>query len=106
MGIFTLSFQCAKRVVSNNLGLEDFAIGLVINPAHHHQFFGGSVIMTFGLVHASRSLPNQQAVKLAFFSTCFSLFSLHFCKLTLNYTPLQFPGTVSKTIMLTYMVYP
>ena len=71
VGIFTLSFQCAKRVVSDNLGLEDFAIGLVINPAHHHQFFGGLVIMTFGLVHASCSLPNQQAVKLAFFSTCF-----------------------------------
>ena len=71
VGIFTLSFQWAKRVVSSNLGLEDFAIRLVINPAHHRQFFGGLVIMTFGLVHASCSLPNQQAVKLAFFSTCF-----------------------------------
>lgn len=39
VGIFTLSFQCAKRVVSVNLGLVDFAIGLVINPAHHHQCF-------------------------------------------------------------------
>ena len=42
MGIFTLSFQCAKRVVSDSLGLLDFAIGLVINPAH--QIFGGLVI--------------------------------------------------------------
>ena len=57
VGIFTLSFQWAKRVVSSNLGLEDFAIRLVINPAHHRQFFGGLVIMTFGLVHASYTPP-------------------------------------------------
>lgn len=105
VGIFTLSFQCAKRVVSDNLGLEDFVIGLVINPAHHHQFLGGLVILTFGLVHASCSLLNQQAVKLAFFTPCFSLFSPYFCKLMRKYT-LQFPFSVSFSSMLTHMVYP
>lgn len=36
VGIFTLSFQCAKRVVSDNLGLVDLVTGLVINPAYDH----------------------------------------------------------------------
>ena len=74
-GDFHVVFPVSKKSsVHSNLGLEDFAIRLVINPAHHRQFFGGLVIMTFGLVHASCSLPNQQAVKLAFFSTCFQFF--------------------------------
>ena len=38
----------------------------VINPAH--QIFGGLVEMTFGLVHASYSLPKWQAVKMTFFA--------------------------------------
>ena len=82
--------QCAKKVVSDSLGLVDFAIGLVnsvlnfpdghvvffcgnsnyrrtvINPAH--QLFFRLVDMTFGLVHAKYSLPEWQAVKLTFFS--------------------------------------
>ena len=82
--------QHAKKVVSNNLGPVDFAIRLVnsvlnlpdgqvifflgnsnyrrnvINPAH--QIFFRLVEMTFGLVHASYSLPEWQAVKLTFFA--------------------------------------
>ena len=85
-----LYVQRAKKVVSDSLGLVDFAIGLVIfalnlpdgqvlffrgnsnyrrtviNPTH--QIFGGLVEMTFGLVHASYSLPKWQAVKLTFFA--------------------------------------
>ena len=38
----------------------------VINPAH--QIFFGLIEMTFGLVHASYSLPEWQAVKLTFFA--------------------------------------
>ena len=84
--------QCAKKVVSDSLGLVDFAIGLVIpilnlpnvqtnfwggNSNHrrtvinaHQNFFFGLVEMTFGLVHASYSLPEWQAVKLTFFAPC------------------------------------
>ena len=40
----------------------------VINPAH--QIFFGLIEMTFGLVHASYSLPEWQAVKLTFFAPC------------------------------------
>ena len=42
--------------------------GNVINPAH--QILGGLVEMTFGLVHASYSLPEWQAVKLTSFAPC------------------------------------
>ena len=88
--------QRAKKVVSDSLGLVDFAVGLVnsvlnlpdqqviffwvggwgnsnyrrtvINPGH--QIFWGLVEMTFGLVHASYCLPEWQAVKLTFFAPC------------------------------------
>ena len=84
--------QRAKKVVSGSPGLVDLAVGLVnsvinlpdgqvnflgrnsnyrrtvINPAH--QIFGGLVEMTFGLVHASYSLPTWQAVKLTSFAHC------------------------------------
>ena len=84
--------QLAKKVVSDSPELLDFAVGLVnsvlnlpdkqvnffgensnyrgnvINPAH--QIFGGLVEMTFGLVHASYSLPEWQAVKLTSFAPC------------------------------------
>ena len=77
-------------MVSDSPGPVDFAVGLmnsvinlpdgpvhflggnsnyrrtVINPAH--QIFGGLVEMTFGLVHASYSLPEWQAVKMTFFA--------------------------------------
>ena len=77
-------------MVSHSPGLVDFAVGLVnsvinlpygqvislggnsnyrrtvINPAY--QIFGGLVEMTFGLVHASYSLPKWQAVKMTFFA--------------------------------------
>ena len=79
-------------MVSGSPGLVDLAVGLVnsvinlpdgqvhflggnsnyrrtvINPAH--QIFGGLVEMTFGLVHASYSLLEWQAVKLTFFAHC------------------------------------
>ena len=85
--------QHAKKVVSDSPELVDFAIGTansvfnlpdeqvnfwggnsnyrrtVINPAH--QIFGGLVEMTFGLVHASYSLPEWPAVKLTSFAPCY-----------------------------------
>ena len=36
----------------------------------HQKFFGGLVEMTFGLVHASYSFPEWQAVELTFFAPC------------------------------------
>ena len=51
-----------KRYFLGNLNNR----GTVINPAH--QIFLGLVEMTFGLVHASYSLPEWQAVKLTFFA--------------------------------------
>ena len=77
-------------MVSDCLGLVDFAVGLVnsvlnlpngvsdfsggnsnyertvINPAH--QIFFGLVEMTFRLVHTRYSLPEWQAVNLTFFA--------------------------------------
>ena len=77
--------------MSNSLGLVDFAIGLVIfvlnlpngqvllfggnsnyiriviNPANPKAILG-QVELTCGLVHASHSLPQWQAVKLTFFA--------------------------------------
>ena len=70
--------QLAEKIVSDKLGLVDFAIGLVNsvlklpdrgiqitkervnNPARPKKFFR--------LVHASNSLPEEQAAKLAFFA--------------------------------------
>ena len=84
--------QRAKKVVSDSLGLVDFGIRLVIFvlnlPDRKGFVFGkfklqkdcnqscqskrvlGLVEMTFGLVHASYSLPEWQAVKLTFFAPC------------------------------------
>ena len=83
--------QRAKKVVSDSPGLVDLLSGkwilfltcsmgnwyffrnlnnrrTVINPAH--QIFFRLIEMTFGLVHASYSLPEWQAVKLTFFAPC------------------------------------
>ena len=79
-------------MVSDSLGLVDFAIGLVnsvINlPAGQVKYiekfnlqktvksilliqkFRGLVEMTFGLENASFSLPEWQAVKMTFFAPC------------------------------------
>ena len=75
-------------MVSDSPGLVDFAVGLVnsvINlPDGQVNFlgrnsnyrrtvinqFGGLVEMTFGMVHASYSLPEWQAVKMTFFAPC------------------------------------
>ena len=87
-----LPFQCAKKVVSDSLGLVDFAIGVVnsfINlPDGQMKFFDelklqkncevnlriktflGLVEMMFGLVNVSFSLPEWQAVKMIFFASC------------------------------------
>ena len=84
--------QCAQKVVSNSPGVVDFAIGLVISILNlpdgqmnfwggnsnyrrpvtnaHQNFFFGLVEMTFGLLHASYSLPECQAIKLTFFASC------------------------------------
>ena len=77
--------QRAKRVISDTLGLVDFAIGLLnsvlnfpdgqvkyfdefnlqknfeVNSAHQN-ILGAQVEMTFGLINASFSLPEWQAV--------------------------------------------
>ena len=84
--------QRAKKVVSDSLGLVDFAIGLVnsvINlPDGQVNFFEefklqknfeinlliktflGLVEMIFGLVNVSFSLPEWQAVTMTFFAPC------------------------------------
>ena len=83
--------QRAKKVVSDSLGLVDFAIGPVnsvsnlpdgqvifwgefklqknCNQSWSSNFFR-LVEMTFGLVHARYSLPEWQAEKLTFFAPC------------------------------------
>ena len=97
MLIINISFsviivQHAKKVVSDSLGLVDFAIGLVnsvINlPKGQVKFikefklqknceinlliktFLGLAEMMFGLVNVSFSLPEWQAVKMTFFAPC------------------------------------
>ena len=78
--------QHAKKVVSDSPGLMDFTIGLVNsvlnlpevkyskysrNSTSHKKFGGGGAsLMTFGLVNASFSLPEWQAVKMTFFAHC------------------------------------
>ena len=84
-------FQRAKKVVSDSPGLLDFATGLVISilnlPDGQMRFLGrtqitgelypmliknffGLVEMTFGLIRASYSFPESQAVELTFFAPC------------------------------------
>ena len=88
-----LQGQHAKKVVSDSLGLVDFAVGLensVFNlPNEQVTFFLrnsnnrrtvksillvkkflGLVEMMSGLLNASFSLPEQQAVKMIFFAPC------------------------------------
>ena len=82
--------QRAKKVVSDSLGLVDFATGLVNSviylPNGQVNFFEefklqknfevnlliktlfGLVEMIFGLVNVSFSLPKRQAVKMTFFA--------------------------------------
>ena len=57
--------QHAKKVVSDSPGLVDFEI----NSASQ-KVFGALVKMTSGLVNASFSLPEWQAVKMIFFAAC------------------------------------
>ena len=77
--IFSSWNQRAKKVVSASPELVDFAIGQVksfeefksqknceINSAHQNIFW--LVEMTFGLVYASFSLPEWQALKMTFFA--------------------------------------
>ena len=84
-------YQRAKKVVSDSPGLVEFAIGLVIfvlnlpdgqvlfflrkfklqkdcNQSCWSKSVWGLVEMTCGLVHASYSLPEWQAVQLTFFA--------------------------------------
>ena len=82
--------QCAKKVVSDSLGLVDFVIGLVNSvlnlPDGQVMFLSNSnegrtvksillvkkllglVQMMSGLVNASFSLPEGQAIKMIFFA--------------------------------------
>ena len=69
--------QRAKKVilVSDSLGLVDFAIGLVNSVSYlpdkrARQKLFGLVKMTSGLVNASFSLPEWQGVKMIFFVPC------------------------------------
>ena len=93
-----ISAQRAKKIVSDSPGLVDFAIGQVNSvlnlPDRQVKYFeefnlqnlrtvksillikkfGGLVEMTFGLVNASFSLPEWQAVKMTFFApVCYPL---------------------------------
>ena len=82
-----LSSQRAKKVVSDSPGLVDFAIGLVNSvfnlpdgqvmfyeefEQQKNKTFLGLVEMTSGPVNASFSLPEWQAVKITFFTPCFT----------------------------------
>ena len=93
-GVYTVidrRHQSAKKVVSDSLGLVDFAIELVISVLNlpngqvnyfeefnlqknceinsaHQKSLGAIVEMTFGPVNASFSLPEWQAVKMTFFA--------------------------------------
>ena len=91
--------QRARKVVSDNLGLVDFAIGLVnsvlnlldVQVRFFEEFklqknceihllietFLGLVEMMFGLVNVSFSLPKWQAVKMTFLCTLTPLPSTH-----------------------------
>ena len=78
--------QRAKKVVSDSLGLVDFAIGLVnfvlnvkfLRNSNYRsrtvksilliKMFLGLVEMTFGLVYSSFSLPEWQILKMTFFA--------------------------------------
>ena len=78
--------QRAKKVVSDSLGLVDFAIGKVnsvfnlpdgqvknrrtVKSILLVKKFLGLVKITSGLVNASFSLPEWQAVKMSFFAPC------------------------------------
>ena len=80
-----MMIQCAKKEVSDSPGQVDFAIGLVNSvlylPDGQVKFFEefklqknceiNLLIKTFlGLVNVSFSLPEWQAVKMTFFSSC------------------------------------
>ena len=71
-GLVDLAVRLVNSVINLPDGHVNFLGGnsnyrrTVINPAH--QIFGGLVEMNFGLVHASYSLPEWQAVKLTFFA--------------------------------------
>ena len=89
--------QRSKIVMSDRPGLVDFAFGQVNSvlnlPDGQVNFLGkfklqkdgnqsckskrvlGLAEMTCGLVHASSSLPERQAVKLTFFAPCHSFIS-------------------------------
>ena len=91
-------YQLAKKGVSDSLGLVDFTIRqvkLVLNlpdkqvtvfrefklqknrnQSYLSKNFSWLVRMTFGIVHASYSLPKWQAVKLTFFSPCIMIKTL------------------------------
>ena len=84
-GHLFVTCQRAKKVVSDSPGLEDFAIRLVNSvfnlpdgqvmfyeefEEQKNKTFLGLVEMTSGLVNASFSLPEWQAVKMIFFAPC------------------------------------
>ena len=88
--------QHAKKVVSDSPGLVDLAIGFV-NSAFNLldgqvknrrtvksilpvKRFLGLVKMTSGLVNASFSLPEWQAVKMVFFAPCVCI-ACHYIKM-------------------------
>ena len=103
IGYQQIAFQRAEKVMSDSLGLVDFAIGLVFflfltYPTGKCCFFGeiqitegllsilsikkglgatAVVEITCGLVHAIYSLPEWQAVKLTFFAPCFHTWQVY-----------------------------
>jgi len=98
--------QHAKKVVSDSPGLVDFAIRLVNSVltlpdgqvkyfeefnlqnceiTSAHQKFGGLVELTFGLVNASFSFPEWQAVKMTFFAPCVHISKVDFIRESVHY---------------------
>ena len=95
--MISFNLQRAKKVVSNSLGLVDFAIEPVnpvldlpegqvkflgkfklqkyVTNAAHQNFFGAT-LKTLGLVHASNNLPEWQTIKPTFLNFTSLLFDL------------------------------
>ena len=64
--------DCAIGIVNSVLKLPDGQVKYFEEELLIKKFFlgGGLVEMTFGLVNASFSLPEWQAVKMTFFAPC------------------------------------
>ena len=127
---YKLQGQHAKKVVSDSLGLVDFAVRLensVFNlPNEQVTFFLrnsnnrrtvksillvkkflGLVEMMSGLLNASFSLPEQQAVKMIFFAPCRGVTELnHKNKGNYSETPLTATSVIQSPCYYGHFLWP